>query len=247
MSYPETDPEYIGQVVFASVSNAASDLQDRAWQAPVHLVYNPLDYAKDPALAYHRRYVRARSGFLWMGMNPGPFGMVQTGVPFGARETVQEHLGITGAVNRPAREHPRRPIRGFAETREEVSGRRLWTFVAETWGSVDRFAQAHALVNYCPLAFLNERGANIPLPGLAAADRRAVYARCDESLRQTLHILQPRYCVAIGRVAESALARVEAPHIVLLPHPSPASPQANRDWSGLARSALSAAGLLPGS
>lgn len=234
-----------GERVLEAVSRAASQLCSRDWGAPVHTVYNPLEYARDPALAYHRRFVLDSARVLWMGMNPGPFGMVQTGIPFGARRTVQEVLGITGRVSPPARQHPRRPIQGFSETREEVSGKRLWGMVSETWGSAARFAETNALVNYCPLAFLNERGANIPLPGLAAADRRAVEEACDASLGQTLRILSPEICVAIGKVAETALRRVGAPNVVLLPHPSPASPQANRDWSGMARRALSEAGLLP--
>ena len=47
-------------------------------------------------------------------MNPGPFGMVQTGVPFGEVEAVRSWLRAAMArSSKPAHEHPKRPIEGL--------------------------------------------------------------------------------------------------------------------------------------
>src|SRR5688572_27997054 len=96
------------------------------FSAPVTHVYNPLEYARIPHEAYLERYGSGRKEVLLVGMNPGPFGMAQTGVPFGDIALVRDFLGITGAVTRPASEHPARPVLGFELGRGEVSGQRLW-------------------------------------------------------------------------------------------------------------------------
>ena len=70
-----------------------ADLAGMEFAAPVNVVYNPLEYAWAP----HREYLRlGRSGIdaLMLGMNPGPWGMAQTGVPFGEIAHVRDYLGI---------------------------------------------------------------------------------------------------------------------------------------------------------
>ncbi|MEJ2040442.1 MAG: single-stranded DNA-binding protein, partial [Desulfosarcinaceae bacterium] len=58
------------------------------FSSPVTHVYNPLRYARDRFAAYWERYGRPPKRILFVGMNPGPWGMVQTGVPFGDVEMV---------------------------------------------------------------------------------------------------------------------------------------------------------------
>ena len=58
-------------------------------------------------------------------MNPGPWGMVQTGVPFGEVSLVREWLGIDATIRRPKVLHPDRPVEGFLCQRREVSGSRF--------------------------------------------------------------------------------------------------------------------------
>src|SRR6188768_1279806 len=82
--------------------------------APVAYTYNPLLYARAPHEAYLERYGQGPKECLLLGMNPGPFGMAQTGVPFGDVGMVRGWLEIEGAVTKPAREHPGRPVSGFA-------------------------------------------------------------------------------------------------------------------------------------
>ena len=50
--------------------------------APVTHVYNPLVYAEASFERYLERFAKRRPEALLLGMNPGPFGMAQTGVPF---------------------------------------------------------------------------------------------------------------------------------------------------------------------
>src|SRR6476646_409826 len=97
--------------------------------APVSHVYNPLDYARRSHEAYLQKYGSGRKHVLLVGMNPGPFGMAQTGVPFGDVASVRDFLGITAAVDAPRDQHPKRRIDGFDCARAEISGTRLWGWI----------------------------------------------------------------------------------------------------------------------
>src|SRR5213596_435276 len=101
----------------------------------VPFVYNPLVYARAPHEAYLERWgTESPREVVMVGMNPGPFGMAQTGVPFGDVGAVRDWLGIETRVGKPLREHPRRPVTGFGCARSEVSGQRLWGLFAERFG-----------------------------------------------------------------------------------------------------------------
>jgi len=207
---------------------------------PVTHVYNPLEYAWRPHAAYLERYGRGRKEVLWLGMNPGPFGMAQTGVPFGDVAAVRDFLGIEAEVGAPARVHPKRPIQGFACPRGEVSGRRLWGFVAENFGSAGVFFRRNLVVNYCPLVFMDEGGRNLTPDKLPADERARLFSVCDAALAAMAAQLSPRLVVAVGHFAQ-ARARAalgEAIEVRRIPHPSPANPLANRGWAAAAARAL---------
>jgi single-strand selective monofunctional uracil DNA glycosylase len=213
---------------------------------PVAAVYDPTVYARSTHREYLRRYGEPPKEVVLLGMNPGPFGMAQTGVPFGAVGQVREFLGIAGAVGRPAREHPKRPVQGFACPREEVSGVRLWGFVRERFGAPERFFARFFVANYCPLLFLEASGRNRTPDQLPAAERAPLLAACDEALRRTVEILEPRLVVGIGRFAEArAREALRGRGVVVgaIPHPSPASPAANRGWGAAALRALRELGV----
>ena len=106
---------------------------------PVCHVYNPLDYARGPHEAFLKRYGEGPKEVLLLGMNPGPWGMAQTGVPFGDVGLVRDWLGITGKVSRPDGEHPKRRVEGFDCGRSEVSGSRLWGWARERFETPERF------------------------------------------------------------------------------------------------------------
>lgn len=217
------------------------------FSAPVACTYNPLRYAWDPHCRYLQRFGGGRKRTIFMGMNPGPYGMTQTGVPFGEVAAVRDWLGITGAVSRPRCEHPKRPITGFGCTRSEVSGRRLWGLFATRFGTADAFFREHFVLNYCPLVWMSETGANLTPDKLRAPEQAAVTAVCEASLRRALAFFRPEFAVGIGAYAAQRLASVTTPkdpwQVLQVLHPSPASPAANRDWAGTVTRALEAAGV----
>jgi single-strand selective monofunctional uracil DNA glycosylase len=227
----------------------AAEFAPLRFPAPVACVYNPLDYAWDLHRQYLERFGRGHKEALLIGMNPGPFGMVQTGVPFGEVESVRSWLGLRGTVRRPAHEHPLRPVLGFGCSRAEVSGRRLWGWAAARFVTPQRFFRRFFVHNYCPLAFCNDDGANLTPDKLPPAVTAPLFALCDRLLVATVNAMQPRLVVGVGAFAEArARAALRGRDLAFgrLPHPSPASPAANRGWDKLADAAFLALGLLPG-
>lgn len=210
---------------------------------PVAYVYNPLDYAWPVARAYFEKYGKGSREVLFLGMNPGPFGMGQTGVPFGEVAAVRDYLRLSGPISAPKRFHDKRPILGFDCPRSEVSGQRLWGAFRERHPNAeDLFTRAFVL-NYCPLLFVSESGANVTPDKLDKAERRELEAICDEALADVIAILAPRHIVGIGAYAAKRAALVSGRQVVTMPHPSPASPAANRGWADAARKALASEGL----
>jgi single-strand selective monofunctional uracil DNA glycosylase len=214
--------------------------------APVAFVYNPLVYAWRAHEMYLRRFGGSRKRVVFLGMNPGPFGMAQTGVPFGEVAAVRDWLGIVARIGRPPREHPKRLIEGFACRRSEVSGRRLWGFFAERFGHAEKFFAEHFVANYCPLAFLDVGGRNLTPDKLPASQAAALFAVCDQHLRRVVEILEPEKLIGIGDFAARRAAAVfnrDSLDVCKILHPSPASPAANRGWARVAAGQLKAMGL----
>lgn len=221
-------------------------LEALAFGAPVAFVYNPLEYAWGMHRAWLERYGRGRREILLLGMNPGPFGMAQTGVPFGEIEAVRSFLDLRGEVGRPALEHPKRPIEGLACKRSEVSGRRLWGWAAQRFVTPQRFLRRFFVHNYCPLVFVGETGANLTPDKIRRAEAEPLFAICDDFLRRVVDVLQPRMVVGVGAFAEQRARRVlgdAGPAIGRIPHPSPASPAANRGWERIADAAFAELGI----
>ncbi|NTV11126.1 MAG: single-stranded DNA-binding protein, partial [Zoogloea sp.] len=181
------------------------------------------------------------------GMNPGPFGMVQTGVPFGEIAAVRDWMGIAAEVRKPAEENPRRPIEGFACERSEVSGRRLWGLFAERFGTAETFFAEHFVANYCPLAFF-DGARNLTPDKLPAGEQMPLLAACDAHLREVVETLTPEWVIGVGAWAEgrARLALAGLPvNIGRVLHPSPASPVANRGWAAAATRQLVELGVWP--
>jgi single-strand selective monofunctional uracil DNA glycosylase len=214
--------------------------------APVTHVYNPLEYARRSHEAYLSRYGSGRRRVLLVGMNPGPFGMAQTGVPFGDVTMVRDFLGIEAPVGKPHIEHPKRLVLGFDCPRAEVSGTRLWGWVRDRFGTADAFFRHFFVANYCPLVFMEETGRNRTPDNLPAHERLPLFAACDEALRRIVAQFQPEAVIGVGGFAErrarEALSGFDG-RIGGMLHPSPASPLANRDWPGQADRALRALGV----
>ena len=224
----------------------AAEADALEFRAPTACVYNPLVYAREPHEAYLARYGGSPKEILLVGMNPGPFGMAQTGVPFGDVAMVRDFLGIEGAVGKPPNEHPRRPIDGFACRRGEVSGTRVWGWVQERFGTPAPFFERFFVVNYCPLVFIEASGRNRTPDKLPRDEGAALYGICDRALADVVAALEPRWVMGVGAFAEgrcrAALAGtgVEIGRVL---HPSPASPAANRGWAVQADDGLRALGI----
>lgn len=222
-----------GSPVVALARALARDVEPLAFAPPVRFVYNPIRYARRSHERYLERYARSGVELLFLGMNPGPFGMAQTGVPFGEVAAVRDWLGIEEKVDRPPLEHEKRPIQGFACPRSEVSGRRFWGWARERFGTPDAFFERCFVWNYCPLVFLEETGRNRTPDKLPAAEREPLFELCDGALREIVGALGPKRVIGVGGFAEQR-ARVALEGVGLevgtILHPSPASPAANRGW-----------------
>lgn len=214
---------------------------------PVTHIYNPLEYAREPHERYLELYGKTPKQVLLVGMNPGPFGMAQTGVPFGDVERVRGWLRVEGRVMKPAVEHPERPILGFGCPRGEVSGQRLWGWAADRFGEPERFFERFFVMNYCPLVFVEPPAKNRTPDKLAASEREPLFAACDAALRDSVDALRPSYVIGVGgfaaKRAEMALCGVGV-RISTISHPSPASPLANRGWAAMIEKQLAEAGVV---
>ncbi|MDR1621793.1 MAG: hypothetical protein LBS00_05405 [Synergistaceae bacterium] len=237
---------------------AAAVLRDQVakmvFAPPVARVYNPLSYAWGAFEEYVTRYGAAKKRVLFLGMNPGPWGMAQTGVPFGEVAAVRDWLGISAPIGRPRDEHPKYPVNGYACKRSEVSGRRLWGLFKDRFGSVESFFREHFVVNYCPLLFIEtsprkaghgEGGRNLTPDKLPPAERAALYDACDAHLRALVEILAPSHLVGVGNFAavRAAVVPTGAFAVNKILHPSPASPKSNSDWGGEATRQLMELGI----
>lgn len=238
----------VHQQLIAAAQKLCREVEKLRFAAPITHVYNPLTYAWPGHQLYLERFGQTRKEVVFLGMNPGPFGMAQTGVPFGEVAAVRDWMKISAAIGRPSREHPRRPIHGFDCARLEISGQRLWKLFADRFGAPENFFARHLVMNYCPLAFLEEGGRNRTPDKLPAAEAAALERICDAHLRAALEILQPKWLVGIGEFA-ARRARLAASGLPLqfgrILHPSPASPLANRDWAGQATAQLRAQKIWP--
>jgi len=232
----------------AAARRLSRDLEGLRFAEPVSHVYDPLDYARRPHGLYIDRFGASPKRVVFLGMNPGPFGMAQTGVPFGDVGFARDWLGIEAPVGRPAREHPRRPVQGFACPRSEVSGSRLWGAIASRFDRPERFFARHYIANYCPLLFMEASGRNRTPDKLRAAEREPLYAACDRHLRRLVELLEPRWVVGIGAFAAERAAAVlgESVRVGRVLHPSPANPRAQKDWGTKAARELSAQGVCAG-
>jgi single-strand selective monofunctional uracil DNA glycosylase len=233
-----------------SLVQSAARLRDAVnklrFAPPVEHVYNPLDYAWAAHELYLRRYGMGRRRVIFLGMNPGPFGMTQTGVPFGEIAAVRDWLGIQTEIGKPLREHPKRLITGFNCARSEVSGQRLWGLFAKRFGTANKFFDQHIVINYCPLVFLESTGRNRTPDKLSPAEKTALFAACDRHILEIARVLEPEWIIGIGDFAAKRAADIfpeSSFKLGRILHPSPASPLANKDWAGTATAQLIALGV----
>lgn len=231
-----------------SARNLASRLSGLSFPEPVAEVYLPLDYAWEPHRLYLERFGSGCKRVLFLGMNPGPFGMAQTGIPFGEVAAVRDWMGIHANVGKPQREHPKRPIDGFACPKSEVSGRRLWGLFSSRFTDPADFFADHFVMNYCPLVWMTSTGANLTPDKLPSEVMLPVEEACLEHLADAIRCMQPEFLVGVGAFAMERLAKASAmvggnARVGKILHPSPASPAANRGWAEAASRQLKELGV----
>jgi single-strand selective monofunctional uracil DNA glycosylase len=232
------------------VRELARELEGMQFSEPAAVVYNPLLYARQPHEEYLLRFGSGVKEAVFVGMNPGPWGMAQTGVPFGEVRLVRDWLGIGGLVEKPAVEHPKKRVEGFSCRRSEVSGLRFWGLMRERFGQPEDFFRRFFVTNYCPLLFLDGEGRNLTPDKLKQEDRVRLTENCDRALRRTVEALGAARVIGIGAFASKrAAAALEGLPVTVLGimHPSPQNPQANRDWKGIVLRQLGEQGIDFGS
>jgi len=233
--------------LIAAARTLSAAVEAMRFAAPVTHVYNPLTYAWAIHEQYLRRYGEGEKRVIFLGMNPGPFGMAQIGVPFGEIALARDWLGLEGTVKQPRQVNPQRPVLGFSCPRSEVSGRRLWGLFRERFGTAEAFFAEHFVANYCSLAFfINSR--NLTPDKLPLPEQTPLLAACDTHLRALVTTLEPEWVIGVGAWAETrARAALEAGgmtcRVARILHPSPASPAANRGWAEAATRQLVELGI----
>lgn len=235
-----------GELIAAArrLSDAVDGLK---FSAPVTHTLNPLHYAWAPHEQYLRKFGEGRKRVVFLGMNPGPFGMVQVGVPFGEVNAVRDWMKIDAPVAQPKSPNPSRPVEGFACTRSEISGQRLWALFSQRFATAEDFFADHFVLNYCPLAFF-DKARNVTPDKLVKSESAPLYAACNAHLAACVGALKPDWVIGIGKFAETQARAALGPanptlNIGTVLHPSPASPMANRGWAPQAAAQLAALGI----
>jgi single-strand selective monofunctional uracil DNA glycosylase len=222
------------QSLISASQKLSKQVSGMKFSEPTAYVYNPLDYAWTIHQSYLELAGKSKKKVVFLGMNPGPFGMAQTGVPFGEIPAVRDWMGLRGEVSKPNPEHTKRPVEGLNCQKSEVSGRRLWGLFAERFESAEAFFEDHFVANYCPLVFMEDSGRNRTPDKLTSEERKNLEKVCDQHLRELVEILEPSWLVGVGgfarKRAEEALGTMDIKIATIL-HPSPASPAANRGWA----------------
>lgn len=239
---PETS---LSQTLIADAHNFCNKVDALEFSGAT-FVYNPLRYARAANDKFLDLYGNTKHVALLLGMNPGPWGMAQTGIPFGEVVFAKEWLGIDVPIEKPEREHPSRPILGSACTRREVSGLRLWTWAQARFLTPENFFSHFFVANYCPLAFLAESGANITPNQLPPPEQEKLYTVCDSALRTLVWRIAPTMVVGVGAFAEKRARKALGKNhpIGRILHPSPRSPAANRGWVKQAEQQLKQLGII---
>lgn len=236
------DMDRLGSII----TDLACQLRPLRFGPPVTHVYNPLEYARESLIQYHAKFASTPKEIVLLGMNPGPWGMAQTGVPFGEIQAVRDWMKIRAPVGRPAEMHPKRPVMGFSCTKSEVSGKRLWGWAQKTFQTPKQFFKRFFVANYCPLLFIENSGRNRTPDQIRALEQQPLLEICDHALRRTIEYFKPRFVVGVGKFAEKR-ARIAINNrqvkIGMIAHPSPANPQANRGWESLISKQLADLGI----
>ncbi|MFD2256619.1 uracil-DNA glycosylase family protein [Luteolibacter algae] len=235
--------ETIARKLITAGRDLADELRPLEFSDPVSHTYLTVDYARDGYEKYLEKFAGTTKRVLMLGMNPGPYGMAQTGVPFGEIAMVRDWMRLSPEIGKPAIEHPKRRVLGMDCPKSEVSGRRLWGLFSEKFPQAEDFFAEHLVINFCPLIWMKDTGANLTPDKIKASEMVMVDAACQKHLRRLIELTKPEFLIGVGAYAgkQMALAKAElgvAGTIGKILHPSPASPAANRGWAEAAEKQL---------
>ncbi|CAH0690088.1 unnamed protein product [Spodoptera exigua] len=196
---------------YQNISERFLDLADELnlsleqFQLPkkVEVVYNPTIYAREPFEMYVRKYCNTPKPILFFGMNPGPFGMSQTGVPFGEIESVRDWLGITGQVGKPPVEIRGREVLGFQCKKTEASGKKFWGLFKNLCITPENFFRSSFVYNYLPQQWMTRSGSNLTPGECKKAEVEVLYRICDPVFHKVLELYEVEIIVAIGKFCET--------------------------------------------
>lgn len=212
----------ISEQVLSVERDLVIELGKITFHSPIEYVYSPLEYAFNIHTMYVQKYCNTIKKILFLGMNPGPWGMSQTGVPFGEISMVRDWLKICGPVGKPVKEQPNRKVTGFQCNRSEISGKRLWGLFQKLCGSPEKFFQQAYIHNYCPIALMKKNGCNITPAEIKAvfffffkynyiyikiiyfqgSEIQILHSNCDKALLDIIRILKAEIVIGIGGYAE---------------------------------------------
>ncbi|XP_018405230.1 PREDICTED: single-strand selective monofunctional uracil DNA glycosylase [Cyphomyrmex costatus] len=248
VGHTSTISVFISDRLLSIEQELCTKLLDITFPPSIQYIYNPLEYASETHAMYVRKYCTGTKKILFVGMNPGPWGMSQTGVPFGEINMVRDWLKISGPVNKPSKEHPDRKVIGFQCTRSEVSGLRLWSLFRDLCEIPENFFRYAYMHNYCPLAFMDDKARNITPAEIKGEGQRILHEACDKSLIDIIQLLKVEIVVGIGNYAEKR-AQIAAQtgglsvQVMVLRHPSPRA-VGNQNWNETAKQRLNELELL---
>jgi len=185
---------------------------------PDIVVINPLEYLWLQygyyTSCYHNQYPRA----MIIGMNPGPKGMSQTGIPFGSPNIIPSILPNKSLFNEIRDNEgspvssPHRRITGPSNTTVEVSGNRLWSALIKRYGDFKSITSEIFVDNICPLLFLcGKNGSkNLTPDKLTPSPAKIILIRlCTERLQKIYQCLgEPSNIVALGRWSHKFLEKM---------------------------------------
>ncbi|KAK3893820.1 hypothetical protein Pcinc_002381 [Petrolisthes cinctipes] len=235
-----TDPASISQKFLDIEAEQCKELLKLQYGQGQLLVYNPLDYASQIHHDFVSKFCRGPKKVLLLGMNPGPWGMGQTGVPFGHVDYARDWLEVKGEVTKPVNEHEKRPISGLNCKRKEVSGDRMWSLLKQLSGTPEVLFTNIFLHNYCPLYFLKDSAKNVTPPELKVHERAELEKVCNRALVQVVDLLGVEHVIGVGNYAAERARKAltnegrEDIKVSTLMHPSPVNPAANKGWANIA-------------
>lgn len=185
-------------------------------------VLNVHRYAWDAYEAFLRKYYSdGKPRVFAISMNPGPYGAVQTGIPFTDKAMARQFLPNFGKLVKG-------PPAWARSERNEMSAGKLIAWSAEKFGGIEGLYRHMLLGMTAPIGILRApKWTNVPLPALAGSEQNKVYDFIRRHAADEIRLAQPTGIFLLGDWAErvheitlEADPALEAIPSVAVPHPA---------------------------